>query len=372
MIERIIILSGKIKGVAKCVSGNDGIMYCEFASSKPMDIIVSYDDSIAMHAAKFSGEKCVMGRQTAQNIGIAIMDGNEIISHGKCGNGKNASTLAAYAEDIKNERLLSECEKAEKKNIDTVDDLSKEIVIQNSTSATISESENKISTHIQDDKKIDEVTLQKEIDEFINEESNLNKIDKDTVLSEKNETENNNKEDIKTPINTVSEVKDDDSDDLFLNVIPVEETELLKRQDDYTVLNSNDDIAEHCGKVCEKMMNDRFENDNSDNDTPFYVKIAEQLKKLFDTYPRYETLEEIVHESAWVRIPFGDDEYYVVGIISEAEQPIFICYGLPRDKRDNPCPELTQHAEWLPLDRTNVDGRGYWVMYQDAVSGENF
>lgn len=371
MIERIIILSGKIKGVAKCVRGSDGIMFCEFASSKPMDIIVSYDDNIIMHNAKHSGEKCIMGQQTAQNIGIVIMDGSEITSYGKCGNGKSASILAAYAENIKKERSLSEREKTEKKDIDIAKESSMENDVIDSINTTVIELD-KNTVNNQNNITVDEIVLQKEINEFINEEPDIIKVEKDISLSINNETASNSEVYNETQIEIVPEVKDDDCEDLFLNLTPIEKSELLEKEDNHVTSNSNNDIAKHCGRVCERMMNDRFENDNNDNVTPFYVKIAEQLKNLFDTYPHDKALEEIVHESSWVRIPFGDDEYYVVGVISEAEKPIFICYGLPRDKRDNPCPELTQHAEWLPSDRANVDGCGYWVMYQDAVSGENF
>lgn len=104
---------------------------------------------------------------------------------------------------------------------------------------------------------------------------------------------------------------------------------------------------------------------------PFYEKIWHKLEEMFDIYQHDSVLEDLVYDSAWIRIPYEDDGYYVVGVISDDGKPVFICYGIPQDKMTRPDKEIEDSCEWLPIDKTNVSGRGYWLVYQDAMTGEN-
>lgn len=104
---------------------------------------------------------------------------------------------------------------------------------------------------------------------------------------------------------------------------------------------------------------------------PFYEKIWHKLEEMFDIYQHDIVLEDLVYDSAWIRIPYEDDGYYVVGVISDDGKPVFICYGIPQDKMTRPDKEIEDSCEWLPIDKTDVSGRGYWLVYQDAMTGEN-
>ena len=104
----------------------------------------------------------------------------------------------------------------------------------------------------------------------------------------------------------------------------------------------------------------------------FYEEISGQLNSLFEKYQAEKTLENIISNSKWVRIDYEDSGmYYVVGLIYENEKVKYICYGVPGIWAEN-CPEeLNGLAEWLPLDENDPHGKGYWISYQDATSGEN-
>lgn len=104
---------------------------------------------------------------------------------------------------------------------------------------------------------------------------------------------------------------------------------------------------------------------------PFYEKIWHKLEEMFDIYQHDSVLEDLVYDSAWIRIPYEDDGYYVVGVISDDGKPVFICYGIPQDKMTRPDKEIEDSCEWLPIDKSDVSGRGYWLVYQDAMTGEN-
>ena len=115
-----------------------------------------------------------------------------------------------------------------------------------------------------------------------------------------------------------------------------------------------------------------IEKEMSSNTThDFYEMIAEQLNELFDKYPRDHTLENLIDNSKWVKLKHDDNKYYVVGIIYNNNDIKYICYGVPGNYSKEPPTELKNYSQWLPTDITNPFDNGYWVMYQDADTGEN-
>lgn len=127
-------------------------------------------------------------------------------------------------------------------------------------------------------------------------------------------------------------------------------------------------------EVVEAMLEGKSEMNNESlplGTVPFYEKIWHKLEEMFDIYQHDSVLEDLVYDSAWIRIPYEDDGYYVVGVISDDGKPVFICYGIPQDKMTRPDKEIEDSCEWLPIDKSDVSGRGYWLVYQDAMTGEN-
>lgn len=103
----------------------------------------------------------------------------------------------------------------------------------------------------------------------------------------------------------------------------------------------------------------------------FYNMIAEQLDELFDKYPREENLEILINNSRWVKINAENSRHYVVGIIYENNDIKYITYGVPGSYNSEPPVELRGYSQWLPVDTKDPYNKGYWVMYQDANTGEN-
>lgn len=115
--------------------------------------------------------------------------------------------------------------------------------------------------------------------------------------------------------------------------------------------------------------NDVSENTGEENkpSTDFYNSIKDELDKLFDTYQADEELESLIENSRWVRVPTGEEGYYVTGIIYYDGVPQIICYGVPDKDNSNPPPCNSTCRQWLPIVE---NGRGYWMMYQSAIDGE--
>jgi len=102
----------------------------------------------------------------------------------------------------------------------------------------------------------------------------------------------------------------------------------------------------------------------------FYERISEQLNNLFDTYPVENKLNQILPDTRWVRIDYDNSgRYYCIGLIGV--RPDYICYAVPSIYTETPPKELDGYCQWLPLDDLSPKSNGYWILYQDAVTGES-
>lgn len=101
--------------------------------------------------------------------------------------------------------------------------------------------------------------------------------------------------------------------------------------------------------------------------TQFLGAISASLEELFSLYPAEERLAGVVPFSKWVRVPL-ESGYYVVGVISDQEGAArYLAYGVPDKDNASPPDAYPACRGWLPLEE---DGAGYWMMYQDAITGE--
>lgn len=104
----------------------------------------------------------------------------------------------------------------------------------------------------------------------------------------------------------------------------------------------------------------------------FYDEIKGQLSLLFERYPEETFLNEIIPNSKWVKVDYEDNgQYFVIGLMYENEQVAYVCYGMPGEYSVTPPREFAGLSQWLPLDPEKPNELGYWIMYQDAQTGEN-
>ena len=108
------------------------------------------------------------------------------------------------------------------------------------------------------------------------------------------------------------------------------------------------------------------EKQREDNKPDFFETVKPQLDELFKCYPADKELMRSVPDSKWVRVNYDSEGYYVVGILYNGKRATHICYGVPGTYNLRP----KQKSEWLPLDYADPEGRGYWVIFQDAETGE--
>lgn len=104
----------------------------------------------------------------------------------------------------------------------------------------------------------------------------------------------------------------------------------------------------------------------------FYDQVKEQLNALFEKYPSEEYLSTIIPHSKWVKVTYdGGEDFYVLGLISDENDKLkYISYGVPSPDSTTPPDDLRDFAQWLPKDVSNAQSEGFWIVCQDAQSGE--
>lgn len=104
----------------------------------------------------------------------------------------------------------------------------------------------------------------------------------------------------------------------------------------------------------------------------FYDEIKGQLSLLFERYPEETFLNEIIPNSKWVKVDYENNgQYFVIGLMYEDDEVAYVCYGMPGEYSVTPPREFAGLSQWLPLDPEKPNELGYWIMYQDAQTGEN-
>ncbi len=109
-----------------------------------------------------------------------------------------------------------------------------------------------------------------------------------------------------------------------------------------------------------------------ENRPAFIDKLKPQIDKLFQENPIEANLQNIIPNSKWIKVDYEDDgDFYVFGLLyDEAGQVKYVCFGVPAVFESEAPKELSGFPIWMPLDKTNNEGFGYWLTYQDATTGE--
>lgn len=100
----------------------------------------------------------------------------------------------------------------------------------------------------------------------------------------------------------------------------------------------------------------------------FYERMADEIDNILSKYPQEKPLEDMIEDSKWVRISYGEGGFYVFGVLYSGGNPKYICYGVPTENSKTPPESMEGLASFLPA-APDIADKGYWVMYQDAETG---
>lgn len=166
-----------------------------------------------------------------------------------------------------------------------------------------------------------------------------------------------------------SEFSDESFKDLAdnnANIIPVEEKpDLDNVAETQSVCEQIEEIAAE--ETIQEVKAEPKKVGRTKKSEPFYKKIESNMQELFDKNQKDEELTLLMPGSKWARVPIEGDGYYVVGIIYNDDVPDIICYGVPDKDDSNPPQNSSDCRQWMEIEK---GGRGYWMMYQSAQTGE--
>lgn len=97
-------------------------------------------------------------------------------------------------------------------------------------------------------------------------------------------------------------------------------------------------------------------------DGMFFAEAKPILEKILKTYPPCDELND-TSSSFWVRVPFGKERFFAVGVVEKDGAPSYIAYGVPGRRGRKPDDDS---FFFVP---TKNREEGFWVLYQDISTG---
>lgn len=144
------------------------------------------------------------------------------------------------------------------------------------------------------------------------------------------------------------------------------------KQDDDMFVYSQTKLDNFIDKVIDLTDEEEVAEPKKDAEPTFAERLSPQIEKLFASNKIEKVLTEIIPNSKFCRVDFDDKSgYYVFGVIYDNQQPKYLCYGIPAKKESTPPAEFFNLYQWLPIDAQNEYGDGFYMMYQDATTGQN-
>lgn len=115
---------------------------------------------------------------------------------------------------------------------------------------------------------------------------------------------------------------------------------------------------------------DYFGSEKHSPERPFFATVKDEISSLFDKFPEESSLKKTFPDGDFIRINYSSEKFYVVGVIKERGKEKYVCYGVPATYSETPPEELDGYCTFIPVSVFDMKGDGYWMMFQDAVTGE--
>ena len=178
------------------------------------------------------------------------------------------------------------------------------------------------------------------------------------IISANTEVDNPNKESVEIIASS------DDKINFQNNIIHSLEKELIRGLKSLSTEEGNEHETIDNTSLDKNVLNNNL---NQDEKLQFLNDIVYQLDEMLLQYPANETLDNIIPNSKFVSVE-GDNPY-VLGAIYEDNVLKYIAYGVFAKYNSTPPSDLGNHYQWLPLNPHDVLSDGYFMIYQNALTG---
>ncbi len=164
-----------------------------------------------------------------------------------------------------------------------------------------------------------------------------------------------------------------DFDEIEEKLNAVKEYDFVRLQSENELpIDKSQEKAEQGAEVLDCVQNEK----NADfskqpkKELPFFVSVRSELASILSKFPEEEGLNKLFPDGKFVKINYSADKFYVVGLIKEEGKEKYVCYGVPAVYSPTPPKELAGYCSFIPLSIFDLKGDGYWMMFQDAVTGK--
>ena len=103
---------------------------------------------------------------------------------------------------------------------------------------------------------------------------------------------------------------------------------------------------------------------------PYYLDAKGELEELFLKFPSDESLSSTLPNGRFCKITYAEGKHYLVGTLTERGEVKYVCYGVPMEYSNEPPKRLKDYCSFIPLSFFDMQGKGVWMMFQDATTGE--
>ena len=138
----------------------------------------------------------------------------------------------------------------------------------------------------------------------------------------------------------------------------------------FASFSSQKEKEEQIGDNCIEDEKDFCQSQSYSQQNPYYLSVKEELQEVFSKFPPENCLKSMFPDSQWARINYAENKYYLVGLIKELNTEKYICYGVPATFSNQPPKELDGYCTFIPLSIYDMQGEGFWMMFQDAITGK--
>lgn len=122
----------------------------------------------------------------------------------------------------------------------------------------------------------------------------------------------------------------------------------------------------------EELIDESIAKEQPESGHTFFDAISLQIEELFSKYPEELGLTQLIPNSKWVKVDYeGNGNVYVLGLVYEGDVLKYIAYGVPGASNAQVAGDIKDYSQWVPASLNNASGSGFWIMYQDAETGES-
>lgn len=108
---------------------------------------------------------------------------------------------------------------------------------------------------------------------------------------------------------------------------------------------------------------------NKSQERNFYVGVKEKLEEVINSHKKDEELCKIIPNGEFCKILYDSDRYYSVGRIFEGYAVKYVCYAVKGNYGEFQ-PELNKFLRFIPLSPFAPQSSGYYIIFQDAITGK--